>query len=77
MWADQYGHRIQVLGRPLLGKPAILRGEASAGNLFAAYGDVAGKLVAAVIVDNPRLMLMCRKAILAGKSVADLASQLT
>ena len=62
VWSDQYGHRIQIVGRPAAGKPVLLRGGRST---LAAYVDTDGVLVGAVAVDDPRALMACRKAILA------------
>ncbi|MDV2477052.1 p-cumate dioxygenase [Rhodococcus zopfii] len=67
VWSDQYGKRIQIIGRPALGSPVKVRGEAQTGDLIACYADDDGTLVGALIVDNPRLMMQVRKAILAGE----------
>lgn len=76
VWSDQYGHHIQMLGRPSTGVAVVVTGEAGDGDLVAAYEGSGGRLVGAVIVDNPRLMLKCRKAILAGKSTAEFRAEL-
>ncbi len=66
VWSDQYGKRIQIIGRPALGSPVIVEGDAVAGNLIAGYADDSGVLVGALVLDNPRLLLKFRKAINAG-----------
>lgn len=62
VWSDQYGHRIQIVGRPTAGELALRLGDAE-NQLVALYADAAGSLIGAVIVDDPRLLLRCRKAI--------------
>lgn len=62
VWSDQYGHRIQIVGRPNAGELAIRLGDAE-NQMVALYADPAGSLIGAVIVDDPRLLLRCRKAI--------------
>lgn len=63
VWSDQYGHRIQIIGRPSAGSLAHVAGSLSGGDLVAAYAGATGELVAAVVVDDPRLLMKCRKAI--------------
>lgn len=71
VWSDQYGHRIQIIGRPSAGTLATLSGDAC-NRLAAFYGDASGVLVGAVVVDDPRLMLRSRKAIASRAPVNDL-----
>ena len=61
VWSDQYGHRIQIVGRPNAGELALKLGHAE-NQLAALYADAAGYLIGAVTVDDPRLLLRCRKA---------------
>lgn len=78
VWSDQYGMRLQIIGRPSVATSVHLRGSVADGDLVATYGDPTGALVAAVVVDNPRLMLKCRRAIEAGSSAAAfVATELT
>ncbi|MEO6471796.1 MAG: hypothetical protein ABIR57_07845 [Aeromicrobium sp.] len=58
MWSDQYGHR--VIGRPSAGELALRFGD-DENQLVALYADAAGFLIGAVKVDDPRLLLRCRK----------------
>jgi len=67
VWSDQYGKRIQIIGRPASGSLAMLRGEAHTGDLVACYTDRDGALVGALVVDNPRLLMQFRKAVIAGE----------
>jgi NADPH-dependent 2,4-dienoyl-CoA reductase/sulfur reductase-like enzyme len=64
VWSDQYGHRIQIVGRPSLGNLVHLAGSVAGGDLVAAYTGSAGELVGAVVVDDPRALMRYRKAIL-------------
>ena len=66
VWSDQYGKRIQIIGRPGLGSPVTVTGEARTGDLVAAYADDSGVLVGALVIDNPRLLMKFRKAIGSG-----------
>lgn len=63
VWSDQYGHRIQIIGRPSLGTLAHLSGTVAGGDLVAAYTGAASELVGAVVVDDPRALMKCRKAV--------------
>lgn len=65
VWSDQYGKRIQIIGRPASGSLAMLRGEAHTGDLVACYTDTDGALVGALVVDNPRLLMQFRRAVIA------------
>lgn len=74
VWSDQHGKRIQIVGRPALGSPELVRGDAVSGDLLALYGDAGGRLVGALVVDDPRLLMKCRKAILLGVSLQEFES---
>jgi len=71
VWSDQYDHRIQIIGRPSAGKLFLHAGDAH-DHLVALYAAPSGSLVGAVIVDDPRLMLRCRRAINERAQVGDL-----
>ena len=64
VWSDQYGRRIQIIGRPSMGSLDSVEGGIHTGDLTALYADAQGNLAAAVVVDDPRLLMRCRKAIL-------------
>ncbi len=66
VWSDQYGRRIQIIGRPALGDRAVVRGDALTRDLVALYADADDRLVGAVVADDPRLLMRCRKTILNG-----------
>ena len=72
VWSDQYGHRIQIVGRPADGDLAYCSGTA-ADKLTAVYTDPLGRIVGAVVVDNPRTLMKIRRGIAAGAALADLA----
>lgn len=78
VWSDQYGHRIQIVGRPNAGELALRVGDAE-DHLVALYADKDGSLIGAVVVDDPRLLMRCRKAIAKGARVdeVDLAPRKT
>lgn len=63
VWSDQYGRRIQIVGRPSLGQSVEIQGSVLAGPMTALYADTAGRLIGAVVVDDPRLTLKARRAI--------------
>jgi len=71
VWSDQYGHRIQMLGRPSLGSLSALQGTAE-DRLVATYADESGVLVGAVVVDDPRTTMKLRKAMAKRLLAADL-----
>ncbi|MDR7254210.1 NADPH-dependent 2,4-dienoyl-CoA reductase/sulfur reductase-like enzyme [Nocardioides sp. BE266] len=72
VWSDQYGHRIQIVGRPGEGELARRRGSMEAGDLVAVYATDAGAVVGAIVVDDPRLLMKLRKAVTAGTTAAEL-----
>lgn len=71
VWSDQYGHRIQIIGRPSSGHAAVVRGRMATGDLVALYADGEGRLVGALVVDDPRLLARLRKAVAAGTTAVD------
>jgi len=73
VWSDQYGHRIQIVGRPATGELVSLTGSAE-DHLVATYADGAGAVVGAVVVDDPRAMLQLRKAIMKGARASELVA---
>jgi NADPH-dependent 2,4-dienoyl-CoA reductase/sulfur reductase-like enzyme len=71
VWSDQYGHRIQIVGRPSEGALAWLQGDVEDG-LQAVYEDAESRIVGALVVDDPRSMMKFRKAILKHSTLNDL-----
>jgi NADPH-dependent 2,4-dienoyl-CoA reductase/sulfur reductase-like enzyme len=71
VWSDQYGHRIQIVGRPSDGVLAHCSGGAS-DKLVAVYTADGGPVVGAVVVDDPRALLKLRRAVAARTPLADL-----
>lgn len=71
VWSDQYGKRIQIVGRPAAGVPTIRTGTAVTGDLVVGYTDSHGVVVGALVVDNPRLLMKLRRAITAGADRAE------
>lgn len=76
VWSDQYGHRIQIVGRPADGSMSVLRGSMAGGDLAALYGGSDGAVVGAVVVDDPRLFMKVRKAVVASSPVAEVEAAL-
>jgi NADPH-dependent 2,4-dienoyl-CoA reductase/sulfur reductase-like enzyme len=72
VWSDQYGHRIQIAGRPATGRLAALQGTAAGGDLVALYAGEAGGLVGGVAVDDTRTFMKVRRAIAAGATADSL-----
>ena len=71
VWSDQYGHRIQMVGRPSLGALEVLTGDLES-TLVAVFADADSLIVGAVVVDDPRSLMKFRKAITKGAFLADL-----
>ncbi|MCW2816066.1 MAG: p-cumate dioxygenase [Nocardioides sp.] len=76
VWSDQYGHRLQIIGRPGLGAVGAVRGSMATGDLVAVYADDTGRAVGAVVVDDPRLLMKVRKAITRDTRLAELEQTL-
>jgi 3-phenylpropionate/trans-cinnamate dioxygenase ferredoxin reductase subunit len=72
VWSDQYGHRIQIAGRPGLGSLAVRQGDAH-DRLVALYADSDSTAVGAVVMDDPRAFMKIRKAIVKRQLVAEVA----
>lgn len=72
VWSDQYGRRIQIVGRPAEGRLSALRGGIEVSGMTAVYADEAGRAVGALVVDDPRTFMSCRKAVASGAQVSDL-----
>lgn len=67
VWSHQYGHLLQIVGRPQWGHPARIHGGLAAGeNYVAAYAAPDGQLIGALCIDNTRAMMACRRAIKKG-----------
>jgi NADPH-dependent 2,4-dienoyl-CoA reductase/sulfur reductase-like enzyme len=71
VWSDQYGQRIQIVGRPADGSLAVRHGTVESG-LVAVYADPSGTVVAALVVDDARMLMKCRKAVTNRVALADL-----
>jgi NADPH-dependent 2,4-dienoyl-CoA reductase/sulfur reductase-like enzyme len=71
VWSDQYGHRIQIAGRPGLGALAVRQGDAH-DMLVAIYADADGIAVGAVVIDDPRAFMKIRKAITKRQPVTEI-----
>lgn len=76
VWSDQYGHRIQIIGRPAEGSASAFHGSMATGDLVALYAAPDGRLVGAVVVDDPRLLMKLRKAMTAGSTVTEVEQSL-
>lgn len=64
VWSDQYGHRIQIVGRPALGSLAAMAGSLRPGGSFAAvYANAAGVLVGGLVIDDTKLFMKVRRAV--------------
>jgi NADPH-dependent 2,4-dienoyl-CoA reductase/sulfur reductase-like enzyme len=65
VWTDLYGRRIQIVGRPALGRVAAQFGSMADGAYVAIYADESGVAVGAFVADHPRSLVACRRAIMA------------
>lgn len=71
VWSDQYGHRIQIVGRPSAGRLAVLTGDIE-NQLLAVFADDHDLIVGAVVMDDPRTLMKYRKAISKAATLSDL-----
>lgn len=71
VWSDQYGRRMQLVGRPGAARRCFLRPSGPATTAAAAYADDDDRIVGGFVVDEPRLMMRIRKAVARRSSVAD------
>ena len=74
VWSDQYGRRIQIIGRPAAGEVVAVTGSMQTADLVALYAAPDGRLVGGVVVDDPRLLMRLRKAIQAGAAADDVVA---
>jgi NADPH-dependent 2,4-dienoyl-CoA reductase/sulfur reductase-like enzyme len=65
VWTDLYGRRLQIVGRPALGRVAAQFGSMADGAYVAIYADESGVAVGAFVADHPRSLMACRRAIMA------------
>ena len=72
VWSDQYGARIQIVGRPSLGELAHREGSISEGRFRAVYTDENHTPIAQVSVNDPRAVAAFRKNHRRGGSLEDL-----
>lgn len=63
VWSDQYGRRIQITGRPALGEVKAVGGGIDQHSLTAVYADHEGTVVGAIVVDDPKALMKCRRSI--------------
>jgi NADPH-dependent 2,4-dienoyl-CoA reductase/sulfur reductase-like enzyme len=75
VWSDQYGRRIQIVGRPSSAESVTVDGSVLAGRMVALYAGADGVLVGAVVVDDPRLLLQCRRALTRGRQAEELRDE--
>jgi len=71
VWSDQYGRRIQIVGRPHHSHLATVIEDAESGRHVAVYEDQ-GQVRGVLTIDAPKLMLRGRRAIAGGQSAGDL-----
>ncbi|MGW6460712.1 NAD(P)/FAD-dependent oxidoreductase, partial [Streptomyces sp. NPDC055078] len=77
VWSDQHDWRIQVVGDTSGPAATATLGDPSADGRFAAlYADEAGRLRGAAVVNWPRALVQCRKAVRDGVACRDLAGRL-
>ena len=75
VWSDQYGRRIQIVGRPHPSHAATIIEDAESGRHVAVYQDQ-GQVRGVLTIDAPKLMLRGRRAIVGGQSAEELIAGL-
>jgi NADPH-dependent 2,4-dienoyl-CoA reductase/sulfur reductase-like enzyme len=77
VWSDQYGARIQILGRPSDGVLSDTSGSVSGGKYSAVYTNLDGEIAGAVAVNDSKIISTYRKAMRHGQKLADLRPPVT
>lgn len=77
VWSDQYGSRIQIVGRPSLGELAHREGSMAEGHFRAVYVDTDDNPIAQVSVNNAKAVAAFRKIYRRGGSLTDLVGEQT
>lgn len=75
VWSDQYGQRIQIVGRPRATDVVTVLEDATDGRHVAVY-ERDGRVVGMLTVGAPKLMLRGRRAIAAGQPASELLDAL-
>lgn len=78
VWSDQHDWKIQIVGEPRAGAGHTLVEQPTAGteSWAALYHDTADALVGAVVVNWPRALVACRRALPTRSPVHDVRAQL-
>lgn len=72
VWSDQYGVRVQLVGRPADGTTeTVVDDPGSPGRVAVLASGADGALLGAVMVDWPRATVDCRRALSAGESAEE------
>jgi NADPH-dependent 2,4-dienoyl-CoA reductase/sulfur reductase-like enzyme len=75
VWSDQYGRRIQIVGRPESSHDVTVAADDEGGRHVAVY-ECDGRVRAVLTIDAPKAMMRGRRAIASGQSAADLLGEL-
>jgi NADPH-dependent 2,4-dienoyl-CoA reductase/sulfur reductase-like enzyme len=75
VWSDQYGRRIQIVGRPGAAERVTVRRDDDQGRHLAVY-ESGGRVVAMISIDAPASMARGRRAIAAHASASELLAEL-
>lgn len=70
VWSDQYGRRIQIVGRPAAGVLHSTAGAVDGDSFIATYVDDQGTVIGGLVINDPRTFMKIRKAV-AGRARAD------
>jgi NADPH-dependent 2,4-dienoyl-CoA reductase/sulfur reductase-like enzyme len=74
-WSDQYGHKIQVLGRPRASATVhVVRGDLGEGRFVALYEE-SGEVTAIVTLDHPRALMLSRDLLVQPTSLDEALSR--
>jgi NADPH-dependent 2,4-dienoyl-CoA reductase/sulfur reductase-like enzyme len=75
VWSDQYGHKIQIVGRPSAGDDITVIEDPCDGHHVAVY-ERSGRVAGMLSIDAPRKMLRGRRAVASGTPAAELVAGL-
>ena len=67
MWSDQHDWKIQIVGRTAAAREHTVIGDADDGPFAALYSDNGRRFSGAAVVNWPKVLIACRRALAAGE----------